>query len=333
MTLFGIDAEGRLDRWPSAYSFGIFRAVREFGTVDADFLTNVSRARLAGAIPGAYHYIGHGRPIRDDVKRLVEIVDLAGGSEGMLISPDIEDAGLTYAEIETWFDEFRRHLPNHPLLLYTYEYFWERNYGTRSAAKFTPYLWAANPRTGTYQGDSSSGWTQRFGGYAGPVMWQYRGTTDIGIGAAVDLNAFRGTRAELLALTTSIPETSTEEPMLDFYITGDPGGFARSLTGKLWRMANGVLQPVEPTRSFPVTAEVELRQPLPGFETAEGDYKSAYLVSGSIGVPYFLLRKDAAYAAPVQPVDLTPYDADDITAARRSEYDRVRSGITFPTRP
>ncbi len=219
MTLYGLDMEARLTRWKADYAFGIARCVREGGAVDVDYAPNVRIIEDAGAIAGGYHFVGHGRPIRDDARRFV---DAMGDPVGRLVCPDFEDAGLTWDEHETWWDEYRAHHPAQPVLEYTYYNYWRsRGWPENGGAVHTPYLWAANPRTDTYLGDTAWPWRQLFGGWRDATVLQWHGTTTVGVGCGVDINAFRGMRADLYALTQPLPDSSTGDLMQVTRVKGE----------------------------------------------------------------------------------------------------------------
>ena len=208
--LQGIDAQGRISNWSnvvrSGASFGIFRCVGENGAIDPDYAINVKNARSAGLVAGAYHFIAHGTV----VEHCRRFVDTIGDPTGLLVSVDVERPNFhpspTFDDVRTWFDEFRKHHPSHPVLIYTGRWFWHpTSFGNPDGSKLSPLSWGSfYPKT-SKNGHATAGWKRPFGGWDGPTIWQYRGGGPLvdgkDPGPGVDLNAFRGTIDELRALT------------------------------------------------------------------------------------------------------------------------------------
>ncbi len=224
--LFGVDVslfQGTVD-WArvkaSGVTFAVARCVRETGTVDVTYRRNVDGARKAGLVPGAYAFLVGGMA-HSQAKTFIAAV---GNPKGMLIMLDVERPQMkghpvpTAADIAAFVGEWRAAHPDHPILIYG-------SMGSilgsiarkANLHQFGP-LWLAWYRTGqnhtppafydSIGGNHANQWRQTFGGWAGPTIWQFtsHGIHVPGIqkpgGAfrAVDTNAFRGTRAQLLAL-------------------------------------------------------------------------------------------------------------------------------------
>lgn len=228
MTLTGIDMEGRITNWPRVkglgYSFATTRVVGENGAIDPDWKANVAGARSQGLVAGGYHFIAagtsdeHCRIFKDQVAPAIE----AGP---FLVQLDVERPNFhpepTYPDIAAWFAEWRRDFPTHPVIAYIPRWYITGHLGsTTKLAALTPFWWNSDYRR------DIDGWALKAGGWSSPAFWQYRGTSDLAVGAKVDLNLTRldaGALA-LLGRPTALPESDTEEPVgvnLDLAATHD----------------------------------------------------------------------------------------------------------------
>lgn len=173
------------------------------------FLTWIEQARALGLVPGLYHWLkaGHGKLQAQFFHALVQ---RAGGPRGMLIQLDCED-NATYADVLDWAQEWRELSGGHPFLLYTGSWWWApRGW---DGNKVTPYLWHSHYLSAdadVTQDDPAafaaripaSWWTPGYGSWPTATVLQFTSRGDAGgLGNNVDLNAFRGTREDLLALT------------------------------------------------------------------------------------------------------------------------------------
>jgi GH25 family lysozyme M1 (1,4-beta-N-acetylmuramidase) len=193
------------------------------GTVNipSGFKDFVNRAKASGMITGYYHFlvqsnssdhVGSGRVQADLFLRTIEDV---GGIDDRLLCVDFEaynppHAYLTpsNATLESFIESLRKRVGDHPIVLYAGRGFW--NGGTPSGA-FDQYgadvAWDAmyrdmdlhvDPKV-YYQEIRAHGWGEPWGGVT-PMFWQF---TSAGRVARmhIDVNAYRGTREQLEALT------------------------------------------------------------------------------------------------------------------------------------
>jgi hypothetical protein len=186
-----------------------------------NFATWIPQIRAAGLVPGAYHWIRRGSGAQQ-AQFFYNLVRQVGGPEGMLIQLDCED-DATYADIVAWRDEWRRLSGGHPFLLYTGGWWWDVAGRRWDGAAVTPYLWQSHYLSAdadTFPDDPAAfaariptaWWTPGYGGWSTATFLQYSSQADAGgLGNNVDVNAFRGTREQLLALTHAPGRAPTVE--------------------------------------------------------------------------------------------------------------------------
>lgn len=186
---------------------------------DERFDDFIGRARAAGVpLLGAY-FVNHPGDQRDQVEWFISLLDAKakGWRDGpFLVQLDAEKFDYmtrapSPAEIRAWCDEFTRRVPTHRPIVYAPRWL----YG--DTLRGLPYpLWASaygsNPAEGylsAYPGDGSTRWAA----YSGqtPAILQYGSRTTIGAQRTCDANAFRGTLAQLVALTTGDDDMTPDE--------------------------------------------------------------------------------------------------------------------------
>lgn len=204
MTLQGIDFQGRITNWTRARTLGkayaIARCVGENGAVDPDYKANVAGAAKAGLVPGGYHFIARGTA-REHCRKFI---DTMGDPVGKLVMVDVETPNEHKApradDVAAWFDEYRSHVPDHPIIVYSRANIWAGIGNPRITDPHAVLMTSGYPGGTAYPGDKGFFWDDRYGGLA-PRFWQYVGTTDLDLGAGVDLSAFKGTIDDLWRLT------------------------------------------------------------------------------------------------------------------------------------
>lgn len=228
MTLTGPDCsrhQGLVD-WAA-----VARAGHDFAIIKATdgirygytswFLTHFPRVKAAGLVPGAYHFLLAQHPGADQARFYVDIVRKSGGFDGVLAVVDVEtgaDGGRpSIGTVRDFAAEFRRLVPDHPLIVYTGAWYWVDILGNPRGSDVGP-LWhseyettAAEVADGPERGS--------YGGWPAPTIWQHTSTGSCpGVSGNCDLNRFGGDRAQLLALTTGdddMPLTPAQEKALD----------------------------------------------------------------------------------------------------------------------
>jgi Glycosyl hydrolases family 25 len=178
----------------------------------AQMLAWVAETRALGMVPGLYHWLKAGNAAAQARFFYRQVVD-AGGPAGMIIQLDDED-NASYADAQIWAAEWNQLSGGHPFLLYTGAWWWGPRGWDGNAV--TPYLWHSHylsADTDTISDDPAtfaaripaSWWTPGYGGWPGATFLQFTSRGDAGsLGNDVDLNVFRGTLADLMALTGGV---------------------------------------------------------------------------------------------------------------------------------
>jgi GH25 family lysozyme M1 (1,4-beta-N-acetylmuramidase) len=215
MTALGIDvshwqSETAPIAWPvvkaAGIAFAIAKATEGTGYVDPAYRVNAAGMRAVGLLPGAYHWLvpTAGAAQADHFSRTI------GDPTGMLVALDIEEAGVTAADVDAFVARWRQLHSGHPVLMYGSRY---NELGDSATSADGP-LWladyGANPvgsPASAYAargGDASTkwGWGAAFNGWAGALIWQFSSNGSVaGIAARVDLNACKAGADALRALT------------------------------------------------------------------------------------------------------------------------------------
>jgi hypothetical protein len=206
--------EGRVTNWGRVkalgYAYSISRLVGEQGAVDPDYAPNTAGAIGVGIVPGGYHFIAHGTA----AEHCKLFVDAMGDPRGKIVMLDVENPNAhpkpTEADVGAWFNEYRKHVPDHTVVVYSRENYWF-GIGDPKLGPNVVLMTSRYPGSSTYPGDGAYAWTERWGGLS-PRFWQWKGSSAIGVGASVDFSAFKGTLAELQAIAGTnplAPDTST----------------------------------------------------------------------------------------------------------------------------
>lgn len=211
-TLFGVDVSEHQDGMSLAQAkregieFAIIRTTD--GThKDRCYRSHLEDAEGAGMLTAAYHYLrnpSEGTTIQQQVQASLEVM----GSMKRPMWIDVEtNAGLRAEHIRACKREFERRGVR-VIGCYSYVPYWEGRItsGEPDSHEFGAFWVAAyggNPRgkpRDIYPGDNHRQWDYPLGNQK-PALWQF-GSNALVAGHAVDINAYRGTRAELGALFT-----------------------------------------------------------------------------------------------------------------------------------
>ncbi len=229
-TLHGVDLSEHQDGMSlkRAASEGIdFAIIRTTdGTYkDRCYRSHLEDAESAGLVTAAYHYLrnpSEGTTVAQQVQASLEVM----GDKKRPVWIDVETpAGLHVDHIRQCKQEFERHGVR-VIGAYSYVPYWEgrisphepdsHEFGAFWVAAYgrNPY---GKPRD-IYPGDRHQQWDYPLGNQK-PAMWQYGSNAQVA-GYSVDINAYRGTKAELRALLSGKPaqdEEPTEEEMNKLY--------------------------------------------------------------------------------------------------------------------
>jgi len=180
------------------------------------------------AVPGAYHYLraGSGRAQCD---AFYDRIRDHGGPEGWLAACDNE-ADASWQTTQDFFARWRELAGDHPLFMYSGNWWWSNGRNWNGSA-LTPYLWDSRYVSGSGAGSvlytrvPASWWTPRYGGWGAVTVLQFSSSATVA-GRTVDVNAFRGSVAELRALARSgsgeQPVTRRRSDMFLAYVAGQP---------------------------------------------------------------------------------------------------------------
>jgi len=206
MTLFGHDVSSyNPDYHPSAGEFVIIKASEGAHTHDSSFGPMLARARAAGAIPLAYHFLHADSTPQAQAQNLASVP----GIKGIPVMVDVEQEGSSFPNIAqcAQFTDACRALGLTVKLVYLPHWYWQQIGSpglTALSSRGLSLVSSAYPGGSGYPGDGGSGWAS-YGGMT-PVIWQY---TD----RPVDGDAFKGTAAQLHAILGTTPGVPPKKPV------------------------------------------------------------------------------------------------------------------------
>ena len=225
-TLFGVDVSSHQDGMSLAQAkregieFAIIRTTD--GTYkDRCYRSHLEDAESAGMLTAAYHYLrnpSEGTSVAQQVQASLEVM----GDMKRPMWIDVEtNAGLHVGHIRQCKAEFERRGVR-VIGCYSYVPYWEGRVAphepdSHEFGAFWVAAYGGNPRgkpRDIYPGDHHRQWNHPLGNQK-PAIWQF-GSNALVAGHAVDINAFRGTRAELEALFTGKQEQE-EDDMSNLY--------------------------------------------------------------------------------------------------------------------
>lgn len=185
--------------------FAFLKATEGAGYVDSRFHTNLRRARDAGLLVGAYHYVRESSSIAEQVANVRRVVP-----PDVPVILDVEADSGTIPRVRTFVGLLRRegyHVP----LLYLPRWYWQQ-LGSPSLDGLPP-LWSSrypDNVVGDLRGEFARVPSHYWNGYGGldVAVLQFTSSARVAGVAPLDANAFHGTREQLAAL---LNETQEEE--------------------------------------------------------------------------------------------------------------------------
>ena len=256
-TLFGVDVSEHQDGMSlkrakrEGVDFAIIRTTD--GTYkDRCYPSHLEDAEAAGLVTAAYHYLrnpSEGTTVAQQVQASLEVM----GDKKRPVWIDVETpAGLHVDHIRQCKREFEKHGVR-VIGCYSYVPYWEGNIAPHEpdSHEFGAFWVAAygqnpygKPRD-IYPGDQHRQWNHPLGNQK-PALWQYGSNAQVA-GYSVDINAYRGSRAQLRALFSgqAAPEEEpSEEEMNKLYrqITAFISGYLGpqiDAIQEIWRQLRG----------------------------------------------------------------------------------------------
>lgn len=224
MTVFGLDVSRyqtiNLAALPKqGYVFFAAKCTEGAHTADPTYAGNLAEAKAAGALFAAYHFL------HSDSSAAVQADNIARHilDKSVPVMIDCEPSGSSHPTLAI-ANALRVELAKRGIratVLY-FPKFWYEQQGSPSLKGWA--VWQARYPSSAHDygsrlylhagGDSGKGWASE-GGQV-PVIWQFASSAKVdGVAGSVDVNAFRGTRAQLAA--TGIfkdfgPVTPAEKP-------------------------------------------------------------------------------------------------------------------------
>src|SRR5215207_9997405 len=224
--IFGIDVHSEYQRGlnferarAEEYEFCIIKAA-EGPYRDGDryvptgFKDYFRRAEAEGFVMGVYAFL-LSTPAKAQADHFLRTIEAVGGPEDKILMVDFEEYQAPHGyltagndQLMTFITEVKRRVGDHPIVLYSGRGFWN---GGDSSGDLEQYgadvAWDAmyldmNPhdRPRDYYADMKHrGWGEPWGGVE-PWFWQFTSAGGVA-GLNIDVNAYKGTREQLLALT------------------------------------------------------------------------------------------------------------------------------------
>ena len=198
------------------YSAAIAKASQGTWYQDPCFDGFAQQAINAGLIPGAYHWLENGQGGLQ-AELFYHDVGEHGGPQGWLCACDCED-DADWATLTAFFGRWKELASGHPLILYSGNWWWESR--GWNGAGLTPYLWDSRYVSGSGYGSQlyelvpDSWWTPRYGGWSETSILQYSSNATVAGSTPIDVDAFLGTREELLKLTRRMSDMEQTDKLI-----------------------------------------------------------------------------------------------------------------------
>ncbi|MBA2713425.1 MAG: hypothetical protein H0U55_07730 [Rubrobacteraceae bacterium] len=176
---------------------------------DDRYKQHMRNAQAADLIVGAYHFLVE-TPAKPQVEHFLSTV---GDVRGKIIMIDFEEYPAphdaltpTNNTLKDFVHELRSRIGKHPILIYASRGFWNSGKPTGDAGQFGDvttwdayYLTMDRVKPKAFYGKyKNRGWGKPWGGQE-PMIWQFTPAGNVA-GLNIDVNAFQGTRKELLDL-------------------------------------------------------------------------------------------------------------------------------------
>jgi len=195
------------------YSAIIMKASQGTWYKDPLFDGFATKTLEAGAIPGAYHWLENSSGT-SQADLFHQRIATHGGPAGWLCACDCE-ANADWETLTEFFQRWKELTDNHPLIMYSGDWWWKiRGW---DATSLTPYLWDSRYVSGSgygsqlYEQVPDSWWTPRYGGWSKTTILQFADTATVAGSTPIDVDAFLGTREELLKLTGKADMEQTDK--------------------------------------------------------------------------------------------------------------------------
>jgi GH25 family lysozyme M1 (1,4-beta-N-acetylmuramidase) len=194
------------------YSAIIMKASQGTWYEDPLFDGFATKTLAAGAIPGAYHWLENSSGT-SQANLFHQRISAHGGPKGWLCACDCE-ANADWETLTDFFQRWKELTDSHPLIMYSGDWWWKiRGW---DATSLTPYLWDSRYVSDSGYGSAlyeqvpESWWTPRYGGWSETTILQFSDQATVA-GMRVDIDAFRGTKQELLKVAGVKGETGMEQ--------------------------------------------------------------------------------------------------------------------------
>lgn len=188
--------------------FAIIKATEGDSFTDSEFLSNLRRARAAGMLVAAYHYVRIGVSAVDQAARVRRVVPIE-----VPVIPDVERNSGGIVLTRAVVSALRANGYRVPLL-YLPRWYWAE-LGSPSLAGLPP-LWASR-YPNNVQGALAAEWSDvpahYWNGYGGleVAVLQFTSSARIAGMGPLDANAYRGTREQLAALLSGTEERNMRD--------------------------------------------------------------------------------------------------------------------------
>lgn len=214
MTIYGVDVASYQGNpsWSRVYEAGVRFAFSKV-TQSTNYVNPTWSHNKAGMLGlgdrflgGAYHFLHGG----DGAAQARFFLSKAGDVSKLAVALDVEAGGADAATSRAWVKEFKRLTGGHPVIGYYPRWYWDQT--GRPDLSFFDTIWqsryvsGSGSPTGLFSRVPAAWWTT-FGSEPISILQFSSSGTVAGISGHCDVNAYRGTLAELRALALGTPQS------------------------------------------------------------------------------------------------------------------------------